>query len=132
MAAADQILGGKNAWLNIFAEKIIVGVRRHGPVGRQKAAFRANDKLFARVSFGGQLFQRRADAAFAALKAIVDGGVKRIDSALCGEYCRRGVTFVGLAIGLAEIRAHAERRQEQAVGIAKMSLGGCRKLCGVA
>ena len=47
MAARGDILGVKNSALDIFVEKVLIGVGRHFGVGRKVTSFRAHNYLIA-------------------------------------------------------------------------------------
>ncbi len=108
VTSGGNVLGGKNSALNIFLKKILIGISRHFAVGREIAGFSAKHQLVARIAFSLELHQRRADAAFAALKAVIDRGIGNVDSILHGRHDRRGVRRVGALVGLAEIGANAD------------------------
>src|SRR2546429_6004641 len=91
MAARGKIFRGEDPWLDVLAEEIFVGVGGHGAVGRQIAALGREHEFFPGKPFCRKLLERRADAAFAALKAIIDGAVEEVDSAFCGGDDRSGV-----------------------------------------
>src|SRR5262249_10184611 len=82
------------------------------------------DDFFARDTVGAELSERGADATFAALEAIVDSGVQNVDPGLDSGDRRRRVAGVGGRIGLAEIGAHADGGEHQALRFAEMGLGG--------
>ena len=79
------------------------------------------------------MLERRADAAFAALKAIIDGAVEEVDSAFCGGDDRSGVGFIGHFVGLPEVRPEAQRGEQHSLGFPEMAGGRARgKPLGVA
>ena len=80
MAAGDDVFRGEDSGLKIFVEKIFVGILGHGTVGREVAAFGADDEFFSGKSFCGELLDGGADVALAALEAVVDGRVDKVDA----------------------------------------------------
>ncbi len=94
--------------MNIFLEKILIGIGGHFAVGCEVAGFCAKNELIARVAFGFQLHQGSANAAFAALKAIIDRSVGDIDPGFDGAHDGCGVGGVGALVGLAEIGADTD------------------------
>jgi hypothetical protein len=65
VAPSGDVLGGKNSALNIFLEKILIGIAGHFAVGRKIAGLGAEYQLIAGVAFGFQLQQGRADSTAA-------------------------------------------------------------------
>ena len=90
MTSSGDVLCRENAGLDIFAEEILIWIGRHRIVGCQVAAFSANDEFVALSSVGGKLLQGRSNRALAALEAVVDGGIDKVDAVLHrGDDCRR-------------------------------------------
>src|SRR6266478_9606814 len=79
VASGGDVLGGKNSALNIFMKEILIGISRHFAGGREIAGFGTEHQLIAREAISLELHQGRTDAAFAALKEIIDRGVGDID-----------------------------------------------------
>src|SRR6266702_695897 len=111
MAATGDVLGAEDAGLNVFAEKIFVGVRGHVSVGSQMPALGTEHDFFATDALSCELLERRADAALAALKSVVDRGVDDICAAFHSCDRRHRVTCICLFVWLAEIRADPDRRK---------------------
>src|SRR5690349_10879138 len=103
MTAGGEILRAENSLLNVFAKKIFVWIRGHGPIGCQMATFRAQHDFFARKPFRGKLLERGADAALAALKAVVDGAVDDVDAVFHGGNDSGGVSRISFLVGLSKI-----------------------------
>ncbi len=124
VAAGDEIFRREDAGLNVFAQKIFGCIFGHGAIGSEIAAFGANHDLFAGEFFCGEVLDGCADAAFAALEAIVDGRVDDVDAGFHGGDDSRGVTGVHFRIELPEIRADTERGQDEALGFAEVAVSG--------
>ena len=77
MAAGDEVFGREDAWLNYSRRKYSVVSAGMGRLALI-AAFCANDEFVTGETFCGELFDGCADAAFAALEAVVDGGVEKL------------------------------------------------------
>ena len=123
MTSGGDVLCRENAGLDIFAEEILIWIGRHRIVGRQVAAFGANDEFVALSSVGGKLLQGRANRALAALEAVVDGGIDKVDAVLHrGDDCRR-VARISVLIGLAEVGADADRGDNKFAHFAEMLVG---------
>ncbi len=125
MAALHDFVGFEDAGLDVLAVEIFVGVGGHRPVGREISAFRAENEFVARKALLRELLESGADAALAALEAVVHGCVDNVDAVLDGGHHRCGVTTVRLVIRLAEVGANAQRGQRQRVDLTKMT-GGCQ------
>src|ERR1700676_2741723 len=110
MAALHDIVGLEDARLDVLSIKVFVGLGGHETVRRQISTFRTKNGFFARETFLHELLQCRPDAAFAALKTIIDRGIDDVDSAFDGRYDRGGIAAVGFVIRLAQISADAYRR----------------------
>src|SRR6266571_2837401 len=121
MAAGGKILGAEHSPLNVFTEKIFVRVGGHRAVRRQITALRAQNDFFARKTFRPKLLQRRADAAFAALEAIINRAVEDVDAALHGGKDSNGIRFIGLFVGLAEIGSDSQRGKRHSVCCPEMA-----------
>ena len=124
VAAADDVVGSEDAGLDVFAIEVVVGIGRHCAVGREVAAFGAEDEFFAGESLLEQVFDGGADAALAALEAIVDGAVDDVDAAFDGAGDAGGVGLIGFVGGRAEIGADADGREDEALGFAEVAVGG--------
>src|SRR6266446_8849028 len=124
MATLHDFIGLENSRLNVLAIEIFVGVRGHGTIGGEIAAFGAQDEFVAREAFLRKLLEGGADAALAALETIVDGRVDNVEAILDGGDYGGGVGAVGFVVGLAEVGADAQGRKRQPVGFTKVS-GGC-------
>jgi hypothetical protein len=112
MAAGCNVLGLKDSALHVFLKKIAVGIGGHPAVRSEVAGFRANYHLLARKAFFFQLDESGSDAAFAALKTIVDGGVDHVDAVFDGHDDRGRIGGVGAFIGLPEVGADTKRRKQ--------------------
>ena len=124
VAAADDVVGIENAGLDVFAIEVVVGIGRHRAVGREVAALGAEDEFFAGVALFGEVFDGGADAAFAALEAIVDGAVDDVDAAFDGAGDAGGVGLIGFVAGRAEVGADADGGEDEALGFAEVAVGG--------
>ena len=105
VAAGDEVFRRKDARLDVFAKKIFCRFGGHRAVGSEIAAFGADDEFFAGETLCGELLDGCADAAFAALEAVVDGGVDEVDAVFGGGDDCGGVARVDFWIGLAEVGA---------------------------
>src|SRR5208282_6892697 len=103
VAAGDEVLWSEDAGLDVFVKKIFGGFLGHRAVGSQVAPFGADDEFFAGKTFCGELLDGCADAAFAALEAVIDGGVDEVNAGFSGGGDSGGVACIDLRIGLAEI-----------------------------
>src|SRR5882762_5503442 len=124
MAARRDIFCAENSGLNVFTEKIFVGVGGHRTVRRQVAALCAYHDFVSFKTLRGKLPDGRGDTSFAALKPVVDGGVDYIDAALDRRDGRGCVAFIRFCIRLTEVRADPERREQESLRFAKMASGG--------
>jgi hypothetical protein len=114
----------KNSALNIFLEKIVIGIGWHFAVGREVAGFGAHNKPVARAAADFELGQRRANAAFAALKTVINRGIQYVDAAFGGSDDGGGISRIGALVGLTEVCADANRRQDKTLDVAKMAVSG--------
>src|SRR5260370_1672169 len=123
MAPRGDVLGAEGAGLNVFAEKIFVGIRGHVSVGSQIPSLGTEQDFFATDALSCELLERLADAALAALKSVVDRGVDHIGAVFhsCGR--RHRVTCICLFVWLAEIRADPDGREREPLRFSKMAIG---------
>ena len=114
VAPRSNVLRVEHAFLNVLIEEILVGLRGHFAVGREIASFGADNDFVPRETAPGELGKRVPNAAFAALEAVVDRGIYEVDSAFHrGDYSFR-VCGIGGRVGIAEVRADAERGNREA------------------
>src|SRR5436309_8320244 len=132
MTAGGDIFGTENSRLDVFAEKIFVGIGRHCSIWRQVAALGAHDDFVTIETFRGKLPDGRADTALAALKPVVNGGVDHVDAALDRRDGRCGIALIGFCVRLSEVGADSDRGEHHSLRFSKMTVGGAaRKLLRV-
>src|SRR3984957_10590936 len=124
VASADDVVGRQDARLNVFAIEVVVRIGRHRAVGREVTALRANDEFFAGVALLEEVFDGGADAAFAALKSIVDSAVDDVDPSFDGGCDTGGGGLIGFVTRSAEISADTDGGEDEALGFAEVAVGG--------
>src|SRR5207248_11221127 len=132
MTAGGDILGVETSRLDVFAEKIFVGIGGHRTIRCQVAVLGAHDDFVTIEAFRGKLPDGRADTALAALKPVVNGGVDHVDAALDRRDGRCGIALIGFYVRLPEVGADSDGSEHHYVCISKMAFGGAaRKLLRV-
>ena len=99
-------------------------VARRCSVERQVTAFGADDELLARDAvLVCECLQGLSDGAFASLKTIVRSAVDDVHAELNSANDRARVVRIGGFVGVAEIRADADRRKDETLLLAKWTIG---------
>ena len=108
----NKVFRAGQAGVDVLLADGLFGIGRPGAIKWDIATLRRDDDLVAadtpRLK---ERVQCDADAAFAALEAIVDGRVDDVDAARDGMFHRRYVAGIGLRVWLTEISADADRLQ---------------------
>ena len=124
VATGGDVAFAQNPGFHVLAIEIFAGVGGHVAVRREESALRADQQFFARIAASSEFRKRRAHGTFRALETVIDRGVDHVHAGLHGLHNRIGVGLVGARVRLPEIRANPQRREPQALLLAKVPRGG--------
>ena len=127
VAAADDIGGAGEAGLDKSVLDVLARFLGRRAVIGYEAAFGGDDDLVAVETLAAEFFERRADGAFAALEAVVDGAVEDVAAGADRRDDGLVILLIGGVVIVPQVGAEANGRQPKILGLAKML---ARKLVG--